>query len=111
VDTHVFGELGYWFDPKESTPLKLETLRWSQISNKQVFDEVFIKHGRALKSDLIVAQWNHLGDFSQISGDERCLLPADLWGKDETYLWYSTGGAAFYTDLGKRFLGEGTLQA
>lgn len=111
VDTHAFSELGYWHDPKTSTPLKLETLRWSQISNKQVFDEVFIKHGRSLKPDLIVAQWNHLGDFSQISGDERCLLPADLWGKDETYLWYSTGDAAHYTDLDKRFLGEGTLQA
>jgi hypothetical protein len=60
---------------------------------------------------LIVAQWNHLGDFGQINGDERCLLPAELWGKDEDYLWYSTGGAAYYTDLNKRFLGEGTLQA
>jgi len=40
--------------------------------------------------------------------DERCLLPADLWGKDEDYLWYSTGGAACYTDLAKGDLGEGT---
>ncbi len=111
ADKHVFSELGYWHDPKKSSPLKLETLRWSQISNKQVFDEVFVKYGRSLKPDLIVGQWNHLGDFSQISGDERCMLPADLWGKDETYLWYSTGDAAHYTDLSKRFLGEGTLQA
>lgn len=111
LDKHVFAEIGYWHDPKATTPLKLEALRWSQISNKQVFDEVFVKYGRSLKPDLIVAQWNHLGDFSQISGDERCLLPADLWGKDETYLWYSTGDAAHFTDLDKRFLGEGTLQA
>ena len=108
---HVFAEIGYWHDPKTSTPLKLEALRWSQISNKQVFDEVFVKYGRSLKPDLMVAQWNHLGSFSQISGDERCLLPAELWGNDETYLWYSTGGAAHYTDLANRFLGEGTLQA
>ena len=34
------------------------------------------------------------GDFNQISGDERCLLPSELWGRDEDYLWYSTGDAA-----------------
>ena len=58
-----------------------------------------------------MAQWNHLGDFDQINGDERCLLPAELWGRDEDYLWYSTGGAAYFTDLAKGILGEGTLQA
>ena len=60
---------------------------------------------------LITAQWNHLGYFSQIAGDERCLIPAELWGKDESYLWYSTGAAACYTDLKEGYLGEGTLQA
>ena len=49
-------------------------LRWSQIANKQAFDDVFIDYGRSLKPDLIVAQWNHLGNFNQISGDERCML-------------------------------------
>jgi len=86
-------------------------LRFSQISNKQVFDEVFIRYGRSLKPDLLVAQWNHLGDFSQVSGDERCLLPAELWGRGEDYLWYSLGGSANATDLAKGILGEGTLQA
>jgi len=109
--THQFKEIVSWHDPAKSSPLRREMLRWSQISNKQVFDEVFHKYGRSLKPDLISAQWNHLGDFGQISGDERCLLPGDVWGRDETYLWYSTGSAAFFTDLGKRFLGEGTLQA
>ncbi len=108
---HQFTEIVSWHDPAKSTPLKREMLRWSQISNKQVFDEVFHRYGRSLKPDLITAQWNHLGEFSQISGDERCLLPGELWGRDETYLWYSTGGAAYFTDLEKRFLGEGTLQA
>jgi hypothetical protein len=60
---------------------------------------------------LLVAQWNHLGNFNQISGDERCLLPADLWGKDEDYVWYSTGNAATYTDLTNGILGDATLQA
>lgn len=111
VAAHKFKEIVYWHNPAETTPLRLEMLRFSQISNKQVFDKVFIEHGRSLKPDLIVAQWNHLGNFGQISGDERCLLPADLWGKDESYLWYSTGGSAHYTDLENRYLGEGTLQA
>lgn len=111
LDRHVFAELVSWHDPKTTTPLRLEMLRFSQVSNKRVFDDLFVRYGRSLKPDLIVAQWNHLGDFSQVSGDERCLLPSDLWGKDETYLWYSTGGSAFYTDLANRFLGDGTLQA
>ena len=70
-----------------------------------------MKHGRALRPGLIVGQWNHLGNFNQINGDERCLLPKELWARDEDYLWYSTGGSAFYTDLKNGFLGEGTLQA
>src|SRR5262245_3212922 len=74
-------------------------------------DGALVRYGRSLRPDLIVAQWDHLGDFSQISGDERCLLPAELWDRDEDYLWYSTGAAAYFTDLEKRFLGEGTLQA
>lgn len=108
---HEFAEIVSWHDPKESTPLKREMLRFSQLANKRAFDEVFVKYGRSLKPDLILAQWNHLGDFGQISGDERCLLPAEEWGRGEDYLWYSTGGAACYTDLKNGFLGEGTLQA
>ena len=111
LDAHRFDEIVCWHNPKETTPLRLEMLRWSQISNKEVFDEVFIRHGRRLKPDLLVAQWNHLGNFNQISGDERCLLPADLWGKDEDYVWYSTGNAATYTDLPNGILGDATLQA
>ena len=111
VGRHEFDELVSWHDPAQSTPLRREMLRFSQISNKQVFDEVFVRYGRSIKPDLIVAQWNHLGDFGQVSGDERCFLPGDLWGRDEDYLWYSTGGSAYYTDLSKGFLGEGTLQA
>lgn len=108
---HQFSEMTYWHDPKESTPLKREMLRWSQISNKRVFDKVFHEYGRSLKPDLISGQWNHLGDFNQVNGDERCMVPGDLWGQGETYLWYSTGGAACFTDLAAGDLGEGTLQA
>jgi len=109
--SHQFDEIVSRHEPAKSTPLRREMLRWSQIANKEAFDEVFVKYGRSLKPDLIVAQWNHLGDFNQINGDERCLLPAEFWGRDEDYLWYSTGGAACFTDLKEGFLGEGTLQA
>lgn len=109
--THRFPEIVSWHPASETTPLRLEMLRFSQISNKQVFDEVFVRYGRSLKPDLIVAQWNHLGNLSQIDGDERCLLPTDLWGRAESYLWYSTGGAANSTDLKNHVLGEATLQA
>lgn len=109
--THEFDEIVAWHDPAQSTPMRREMLRFSQIANKNAFDEVFVKFGRSLKRDLIAAQWNHLGDFGQISGDERCLLPGELWGKDEDYLWYSTGDMANHTDLASGVLGEATLQA
>src|SRR5262249_8368009 len=108
---HQFSEILAWHDPKTSTPLRRAMLRFSQIGTKRAFDEVFLKYGRSLKPDLIVAQWDHLGDFGQINGDERCLLPAELWAKGEDYLWYSTGASAYFTDLENGFLGEGTLQA
>ncbi len=108
---HQFKEIVAWHKPEESTPFKREQLRFSQIATKKCFDEVFVCYGRTLKPGLIVGQWNHLGNFSQIRGDERCLLPAELWAKDEDYLWYSTGSSAFYTDLKNGFLGEGTLQS
>ncbi len=111
LDHHEFPEIVGWHDPKESTPLRREMLRFSQIATKRAFDEVFIEFGRSLNPDLIVAQWDHLGDMDPIRGDERCLLPAELWGKGEDYLWYSTGDAAYFTDLAKGLLGEATLQA
>jgi hypothetical protein len=108
---HEFKEIVGWHKPEESTPFRREMLRFSQISCKNAFDEVFIDYGRKLKPDLIVAQWDHLGDFGQISLDERCMLPTDRWGKGEDYLWYSTGASACYTDLAAGHLGEGTLHA
>jgi hypothetical protein len=108
--THQFEEIVAWHDPALSTPMRREMLRFSQIANKKAFDEVFVQFGRSLKPDLIVAQWNHLGEFSQVSGDERCLLPDELWGRNEDYLWYSTGGSPA-TDIAAGVYGEGTLQA
>ena len=108
---HVFEEIVCWHNPDESTPLRREMLRWSQISNKEAFDKVFHEYGRSLKPDLMTSQWNHLSNFSQISGDERCLLPAELWGKEESYLWYSMGSSGVHTDLKNGVLADGTLQS
>ena len=110
VDAHQFPEIVSWHDPKESTPLRREMLRFSQVANKIAFDDVFVKYGRSLKPGLIVGQWDHLGNFSQVNGDERCLLPAEMWGRDEDYLWYSSGAAAHYSDLPGKFAGDVTLQ-
>lgn len=111
LEQHRFTEIVGWHDPKESTSLRREMLRFSQIGTKAAFDDVFVNYGRSLKPDLIVGQWNHLGDFGQISGDERSMLPAELWGRDEDYLWYSTGGSAHFTDLENGELGDGSLRA
>ena len=110
LKAHEFKEIPSWHDPKATSPYKLAALKWTQLSLKDAFDDVFIAHGRKLKPDLLVAQWNHLGAFHQISGDERCLLPGGVWGRDESYLWYSTGNAASQTDLANGDLGDGTLQ-
>lgn len=110
LDSYKFSEIVAWHKPDESTPFRRVQLQFSQISNKNAIDDVMHTYGRSLKPDLIVAQWNHLGNISAINGDERCMLPAKLWGKDEDYLWYSTGASAMYTDLRIGYLGEGTLQ-
>ncbi len=110
LKTYQFTEIPSWHDPATTSPYKMAALTWTQISLKRDFDDVFIDYGRKLKPDLMAAQWNHLGDFGQINGDERSALPADLWGKGEDYLWYSTGDSANSTDLAKDFLGDGTLQ-
>jgi len=110
LDGHKFTEIVGWHKPDESTPLRREMLAFSQIVNKKAIDEVLVEYGRSIKPDLIVAQWDHISNFSAISGDERCLLPKELWGKDEDYLWYSGGASAFYTDLKEKFLGDVTLQ-
>lgn len=110
IKTYAFTEIPSWHDPKSTNPYRMAALTWSQIALKEGFDDVFINYGRKLKPDLLVAQWNHLGNFNQINGDERSALPGDLWGRGEDYLWYSTGNAASQTDLAKGDLGDGTLQ-
>ena len=110
IKSYQFTSIPSWHDPATTDAYKMAALTWTQISLKQAYDDVFIIYGKSLKRDLIVAQWNHLGDFQQISGDERSALLANYWGKDEDYIWYSTGNAASQTDLAKGDFGDGTLQ-
>ena len=97
LENHPFAEIVSRHDLRSTTPLRLEMHRFSDISNKRAFDEVFIQYGRSLKPGLIVAQWLHSSaDFAlkpETSVDERAMLPAELWGKGEDYLWYSPGQA------------------
>ena len=64
--------------------------RATHLRRKEALDEIYIAHGRSLKSDLLLAQWYHKYDF--MPHDERSLLPSTLWAKDESYIWYSQGG-------------------
>jgi hypothetical protein len=111
LERHVFTEIVSWHPAAETTPLRLEMLRFSQLSNQEVFHEVFVKYARSLKPDAIAAQWNHIGNFSQIDGDERCMLPDSAWHSGLSYVWYSTGDMANRSDLKAGQLGEATLQA
>jgi hypothetical protein len=92
LDKHKFAEITGWYAPNQMTPLRLEGLRFSEISRKKAFDEIFIEYGRSLKPDLIVAQWLHSYQPTP-SNDERLTLPTELWGKGEDYLWYCVAKA------------------
>jgi len=112
LEAHTFDEIVARHNPRQSTPLRLEMHRFSDISNKRNFDEVFIDFGRKLKPDLILAQWLHLYDFRYPAHgptDERQFLPADLWSKGENYIWYCVGGVPKPTGVKKGILGDGTL--
>ncbi|HEX7906457.1 MAG TPA: hypothetical protein VF487_21435 [Chitinophagaceae bacterium] len=93
------------FPDTNATAIDWEARRWGAIQLKQAFDEVFIKYGRSLKSDLIIGTWNHIGNVGV--KEERMFLPADLWGKDENYFWYS--GIYEGTDFAKHQCGDGWL--
>jgi hypothetical protein len=76
---------------------------------KAAFDEVFIDKGRQLKPDLLLAQWYHKYDFSP--GDERSLLPPELWACNEDYIWYSQGGNKGASDLKHGYIADMGLPA
>ena len=66
-----------WHDQRINTLSRMPRFR----NRKKRVDEVFVQLVVA-ETGLIIAQWNH-SDFSQINGDERCLLPGELWGRQD----------------------------
>ena len=95
LETHQFSEIVSRHDPKKTTPLRLQMQLFSDLINKEAFDEVFHRYGRSLKPNLITSIWGHSSaDFRNPprgNNDERMMLPSELWGRDESYLWYCVG--------------------
>lgn len=90
LDRWKIPEINGAYKPNEMTPLRLEGQRFSDISRKRAFDEIFVDYGRGLKPGLILAQWLH--SYQPLPrNDERLMLPADLWAKGEDYIWYCVG--------------------
>jgi hypothetical protein len=85
-------------DPRAPSPGAPEPLRQRYLvrleqaaarRRKSAFDEVFIDYGRSLRPGLLAAQWYH--KYGMRVNDERAALPAELWARDEDYIWYSQG--------------------
>ena len=122
--THHFTSINGSYDPDQASPYALECLKFSQSSTKDFFDEVLIEHGRGIKPDLILGQWNHFyrnssfgpgqqaGTFAQLNADELCVLPSERWGWGEDYIWYSIGNYRFgdYDKPEMRTWGEFNLE-
>jgi hypothetical protein len=71
---------------------------------KEAFDDVFITHGRGLRPDLIIAQWDHKYDL-RVS-DERNALPLGEWGRDESYIWYSQGPYKWGSSIDQDYIAD-----
>ncbi|HCL31644.1 MAG TPA: hypothetical protein DIC52_24845, partial [Candidatus Latescibacteria bacterium] len=89
--------------------VSLEIERAAAHLRKATFDDLFVEYGRSLKSDLLLAQWYHKYNFKP--RDERSLLPADLWSRDESYLWYSQGSQKGVTYFDHGWLADMGLPA
>lgn len=79
-------------DPAEAKELAWLAMKWGAEHFKEMYDDIFLKYGRSLRKELLVAQWNHLSHVS--IREERMFLPRRNWGRGEDYFWYS-GGASF----------------
>jgi len=71
----------------EADPLTLASFQWSAMAYKAAWDEIFLGEGRGAKPDLILGQWDHLGNVGVT--EERGFLPIASFAKGENYLWYS----------------------
>ncbi|MSQ96122.1 MAG: hypothetical protein EXR98_16430 [Gemmataceae bacterium] len=107
--------------------LHLEKLRFVKNRVREFFEDVYIKHGRGLKKDLFVSQWNHMAYFDELHldkghlppstrtnlahalADERWGVPANLWGRGEDLFWYCNWGTTQNTILAKEYAGDTVL--
>ena len=76
---------------------------------KAAFDEVFVEYGRSLRPGLLLAQWYH--KYGMRVNDERAALPADLWGRDEDYIWYSQGPYRWGSSIDQGYIADMGLNA
>ncbi|MBI2803482.1 MAG: hypothetical protein HYX68_00680 [Planctomycetes bacterium] len=129
LKTHRFTCVAGTYRVHETVPdgLHLEKLRFAKERVREFFEEVYIKHGRGLKKDLFVAQWNHMAYFDELHldrghlptstrtnfahafADERWGVPANLWARGEDLLWYCNWGTTQNTILEKSYAGDTTL--
>ena len=127
--THNFACVTGTYRLIDETPgdLHLEKLRFGKDRVRDFFEEIYIKHGRSVKKDLFVGQWNHMAYFDELHldrghlptstrttlahalADERWGVPADVWGKDEDLLWYCNWGTTQNTILAKEYAGDTVL--
>jgi hypothetical protein len=71
----------------EADPFTLAAFQWSGMAYKAAWDEIFLGEARGARPDLILAQWDHLGNVGVT--EERGFLPIACFAKGENYLWYS----------------------
>jgi hypothetical protein len=92
--------------PKAGAPaIDWEAMHWAARNFKQRWDELLIGHGRKRKPNLILGQWNHLGDVN--AGEERAFTPVEQFGRGENFFWYSGGYGP--TKLAERKAGDAWL--
>ena len=108
LNEHRFDAIHGFYDPGEENRVRHEMLKFTQMMIWECQQEVFMQYGRSLKPDLLLGQWNHIyrsrmrgpgqlaGTFAMLRGDERCVLPTDLWAKGEQWVWYSIGNWRLY---------------
>ncbi|MBL8295890.1 MAG: hypothetical protein JNN08_28865 [Bryobacterales bacterium] len=92
--------------PKAGAPaIDWEAMHWAARNFKQRWDELLIGHGRKRNPNLILGQWNHLGDVN--AGEERAFMPVEQFGRGENFFWYSGGYGP--TKLAERKAGDAWL--
>jgi hypothetical protein len=127
--THSFACITGTYRVIDETPgaLHLEKLRFGKDRVRDFFDEIYIQHGRNVKKDLFVGQWNHMAYFDELHldrghlpistrttlahaiADERWSVPPNLWGRGEDLFWYCNWGTTQNTILAKEYCGDTVL--